>query len=310
MCSEFETGYRSLSRLGFAKKWIGTIITARKINERTLSIGVPRSFIGLLKSSITKPIFIIGSGRSGTTLLGKVINALPDVSYYREPAIGKYYVKPVYEGSVTFEEARKFYTNLYGALMKVAPRGGDRFAEKNPSNIFISDTLLRIFPDAKFVHIYRDGRDVTCSLLRKPWLLRKSLNLNKREHSGYLSGPYPPYYIEKERRGEYYHTKDVHRCIWAWKRFVESGLHLKKIMPPTTLCHIQYEELVEKPNELILNLLQFLDVYSSKAYEKAMKVAGQIYKGSVGRWNEELSPEDLQVVYSEGGEMLRAYGYM
>ena len=41
------------------------------------------------------------------------------------------------------------------------------FAEKTPSNAYCFPEILQLFPRAKVIHLYRDGRDVICSLRRR-----------------------------------------------------------------------------------------------------------------------------------------------
>jgi len=56
-------------------------------------------------------------------------------------------------------------------------RGKQIFAEKTPSNSYCFPQLSEIFPEAKFIHIYRDGRDVVCSRKKKgeTWFQSSSL---------------------------------------------------------------------------------------------------------------------------------------
>jgi hypothetical protein len=45
--------------------------------------------------------------------------------------------------------------------------GKIRWLEKTPNNIFCADKILDTWPDAKFIHIIRDGRDAVLSMMRK-----------------------------------------------------------------------------------------------------------------------------------------------
>ena len=171
-------------------------------------------WINFFTSKIDEHIFIFRSPRSGTTFLGEIINEIPEVSYYFEPPLVKYFARLVYENKVTVKQAGFFYRWMYWSLEKFAPQGGKIFVDKTPRNIFTAETLHKTFPNAKFIHIYRDGRDVTCSLLTKPWHLERSSNLRRREIGGYPWGPYPFFYIENSRVEEYTNTSDIHRCIW------------------------------------------------------------------------------------------------
>lgn len=303
-------GFEQLGRTGFARKWLGTILSAYRSrpdrNDLQALVSRSRRNGGLLR----EPVFVVGSPRSGTSLVGRILGAIPGNCYFREPAIGKYYVRSLYEREVTLEEAEAFYRRLYSTLM-LANRGKGRFIEKNPCNIFIIKHLKVFFPDAKFVLVVRDGRDVACSLLSKPWHLRKSLADSTRDHSNYRAGPYPHYYIEKRRFSEYFETSDIHRCIWIWRRHVEAGLEAKESLPTEDIYVLRYEHLVTDPKRELGLLLRFLGPVNGSADVKAiLEKAGSPHPGSVGRWSKELDSADLMQVYGEASSCLKVLGYL
>ena len=56
------------------------------------------------------------------------------------------------------------------------------------------------YPARRVVHIVRDGRDVVCSLLEKPWLRREQA---QADDAGVPYGAYARFWVEPERRGEF-----------------------------------------------------------------------------------------------------------
>lgn len=269
-----------------------------------------RILYNLFSLKINEPIFIIGSPRSGTTFLGKVIENVPSISYQFEPPMTKYYSKLVYNKEVNPKEADIFYKLIYTILHKFINKNGTRFAEKTPRNVFIAEFLYKIFPKAKFIYIYRDGRDVACSLLNKPWHLKKNENSMKREPGGYLYGPFPHYYIEKDRHVEYYNTSDLHRCIWVWKNHAKEGIELEKNMPHDVFFKIKYEELIGNPEKVVKNMLWFLNEYDDYSHQMAMEKARSANLSSIGRWNKELDEAQLEVIVNEAEDELRYYSYI
>jgi hypothetical protein len=121
----------------------------------------------------TPMIFIIGCGRSGTTLLGNMIGAHPEVSYLLEPYGVWTAISPAMDvtqvfsrgerhclldaNSVTPEARRKFQR-----LMSRPP--GITLVEKTPHNTWRIGYLNALATHAKFVHIIRDGIDVARSI--------------------------------------------------------------------------------------------------------------------------------------------------
>ena len=59
-----------------------------------------------------------------------------------------------------------FFTR--GVVLLQARRGGGTFVEKTPQHIKHIGFLMKYFPNARFVHIVRDGRDCFCSAQTHP----------------------------------------------------------------------------------------------------------------------------------------------
>jgi hypothetical protein len=299
----------TLKGVAYWKKWRQTIRQARKTVEPPAGY---RRFSGVRLHSlmrIRRPVFILGCPRSGTTFLGKILQALPGVTYYYEPPAMKYMSRLVYQRKVTLSQVRRFYRWGFRALLLTAPGAGPRIIEKNPTHTWIAETLLEIFPDALFVVIGRDGRDVGVSLAEKPWHRRDSLAAGRREPGGYIYGPYPHFYIEPDRVLEYTETSDIHRCIWIWRRHAEEIERLKTALPQEVQFHLRYEELIWNPEQTVAHLLDFLGEYDGESRARVLRVAAAGRTSSIGRWQTDLDSNELAVIEREAGEMMRKLGY-
>jgi hypothetical protein len=128
------------------------------------------------------PIFIIGCGRSGTTLLGELFAAHPAVRYRYEPYHRWAAMDPVTDFLQLY--SRGEHHCLLGAdavtpmarrrfrrLMSAPP--GFTFVEKSPINTLRIGYLDAVAPEARFVHIARDGIDVTRSIERMAGITRR-----------------------------------------------------------------------------------------------------------------------------------------
>lgn len=132
----------------------------------------------MVHMNATSPfVFIVGSPRSGTTLLQNLLNRHPKVAEWYEP----YYVWekffPVHESDVWDKNC------LTGTVKNKIRSEFQLFREKSakpiivdktPTNSFNINLISRIFPEAKFIHILRDGRDVTLSI-NKEWKKRADI---------------------------------------------------------------------------------------------------------------------------------------
>lgn len=299
----------TLKGVRYWKKWKQTLVQARKLVS---SPGGLRSALKVRLDAlkpIRRPVFILGCPRSGTTFLGEILEALPSVTYYFEPPAMKYYSRLVYERKVTLAQTRRFYHWGFRALLLSAPGKGSRIIEKNPTHTWIAEELYQCFPDALFIVISRDGRDVSVSLAEKPWHRRDSLPLGKREPGGYIYGPYPHFYIEPARGTEFAETSDLHRCIWIWRRHAEETERLKAALPPEVQFRLTYEELIRQPEPTVVRLLSFLQETDAATKTLAMEAAARGHSSSIGRWKKVLQAEDLAVIDREAGEMMKKLGY-
>jgi hypothetical protein len=139
------------------------------------------------------PIFVVGTGRSGTTLLRQMLSAHPRIhltlegSFYLwerrrrgalEPYLERYLEgfsfrwmgldpRPIFAGLSRHSTHRDVYT----ALMRTAAtqRGKVRWGDKTPGHWSRLDRVFRDFPDARVVRIVRDPVEVVRSLRSMPW---------------------------------------------------------------------------------------------------------------------------------------------
>lgn len=258
--------------------------------------------------ALKRPLFIIGSPRSGTTFLGNCLSKLPTVSYHHEPVATKAAARYVYEAQWNLDQAQRFYRFVYSWLSRIHLDGNLRFAEKTPRNCLIVPFLRQAFPDAQFIFIARDGRDAALSHSKKPWLQTAMAASGHWEPGGYAFGPTARFWVEAERREEFETTSNLHRCIWNWRRFNEEALAGLEGLPPEQLLELRYEQLVHHPQLAGQGILQFLGLEEQDpAQDQFLQALNQAQITSVGLWRQELSGADLDLLTQEAGDLLRAY---
>lgn len=107
------------------------------------------------------PIVIGGCGRSGTTLLLSILAAHPDIFAIPHESVALVDWETDHSG-VGLHPARidRLYRHL---LVNRVPRSNRLWCEKTPRNVRVADKILEYWPDAFFINIIRDPRDVLTS---------------------------------------------------------------------------------------------------------------------------------------------------
>ncbi len=260
--------------------------------------------------NLSRPIFLIGAARSGTTFLGECLAEVPELSYHFEPVATKAAARCVYEGLWSDVKAKWFYRAVYAWLMRLHADGDLRFVEKTPRNCCIIPFLSEAFPDAQFIHIIRDGRDAALSLSKKPWLAARAVDSGKYEPGGYPYGPYAQFWVEPERRDEFESTSDVHRCIWAWQRFTEDAIAATKTFSSEKLLEVRYESFGTDPTGEANQILDFLGIRNSQSRQLFETAISTFNPGSIEQWKRQLDEQQLSEIYGESGELLQQLNYV
>ena len=179
------------------------------------------------------PIFVIGSPRSGTTLLRLLLDSHPRIScgeethFLRdlEAIVGRDWPLVASYGLPRdwwLARIRGLYGDFQAEVL--ARSGKARWAEKDPTYTLHLAFIEELFPDALFVHLLRDGHDVVASF-RDRWGYRSAARAARTEWARYV-----------ERR----HGRSA--GAWTRERFLE----------------LRYERLVADPEAEARRLFDFL----------------------------------------------------
>jgi hypothetical protein len=152
--------------------------------------------------------------------------------------------------------------------------GAERYwVETTPMNIPTADKLLKLFPNALFITMVRDPRDVIASLLTKNW------------------GP----------------TTPMEGLTWIEKRLTDGQYALKNV-PAQQKITIALEDLaIHNRDESYRKLLSFLKLEDSSEMRKFFEEELTERNASSGRWKEEISSPEFDVAYSQLENRLKSY---
>jgi len=232
-------------------------------------------------------VFVVGCPRSGTTFVGRAIGSLPGFVDFGE-------VTPWKAALPDGPSAAELRTILE-RIRRIGLAWGLRGVEQTPETAHVLDAALEAYPEARAVHVVRDGRDVVCSLLERGWL---NANTDGRDDARLAYGAEPRFWVEPERREEFAQVSDARRCAWAWRRYVEA---VRNSGAGDRLLEIRYEALASVAD----GLAEFLDADVPATHRALDRFRDQ----SIGRWRKELTPEQLADVEAEAGPLLAELGY-
>jgi hypothetical protein len=152
---------------------------------------------------------------------------------------------------------KRFIALQYGA-------GSEKYwVETTPMNIPTADKLLKLFPNALFITMVRDPRDVIASLLTKNW------------------GP----------------TTPMEGLTWIEKRLTD-GHNALKAVPAKQKITIALEDLaINQREETYRKLSNFLKISDSPAMRKFFDEELTPANATSGRWKREISSPEFDAAY-------------
>jgi hypothetical protein len=240
-------------------------------------------------------VFVIGSPRSGTTFLAGAIGAVPGFVDLGEVAPVKAAV-PELARLAPAEAARRLRRTL-AIARRVGLVAGVRGVEQTPEMAYLADVAALAYPQARIVHIIRDGRDVACSLLERGWL---RAGRGGADDAGLPYGHEPRFWVEPGRAAVFREASDAQRAAWAWRRYVSAARAAR-----AGVFELRYERLAADPAATAAELGGYLDA----PVEPLAAALRAVHASSVGRWRRDLSAEQLADVVAEAGDLLRELGY-
>lgn len=269
---------------------------------------------------LNQQLFIGGCSRSGTTLLGAMIGAhstciCSPESHFKidvmralarkmtEPKptalvslIQRHWRFKIWELeleplSALSNNNASFDQILHWIVAQYAQQQGKPNAQiwvdHTPENISYTQSLLDIFPQARFIHLVRDGRAVAASILPLDW------------------GP----------------NSIIKASRW-WMRMTSFGLAAEKTLGSEFVLRVKYEDLVLKPETTMQTVSQFMGI----DYEPAMLqatgfnppsyttrqhklVGGKPDASVVNRWEQKLTARQIEIFEHQTRDFLTYLGY-
>lgn len=301
---------KTLSRLVAYTLFEGRPLTTRGRWINHLVFGNARLLRSLpFSPDVEKPIFIIGTGRSGTTVLGLAMSMHRDVGFLNEP-------KALWHSAYAYEDLTGNYTHspakyrltaddatrdvaiklrrLYSAYSFITRQ--KRVLDKYPELVFRADFVRAIFPDALFIFLVRSGLD-TCRSIES-WSRGYGINgsagredwwgVNDRKWN-YLTNQLVAADNEWADSAQDIAGLAGHndRAAVEWVLTMKEGLNLLERYPDHVKM-LRYEDLIASPTESMRGIFDFCDLAED---DRALSfAAGKLQSKARTREDIDLSP--------------------
>lgn len=315
--------------VGWSRERLRTTPFLDEVFARLVHLGsaLRPSRVPLHRSEGLRPVFILGAGRSGNTLLRRILTAggeihIPPETYVLGTVVSLFrraqhlgwgqqvrLALAQFEFHPEFEDFGIHLGDLVGELSSVPPNRrslavlldgvyrfharalrteAPRWGDKTPLNVYSIDRIRAVFPDAQFVHLVRDGVDVVASYLRAG-----------------LSG-------------------SVQQAAERWQSSLAAAEAFQRRHPERWI-EVRYEALVKDPANETRRVADFVGLsFSPSMVDELSHIDrlgdvsirpyhGEVHKpvhlNSVGAGRRESTAEDLQTMQKLIGPTLRRWGY-
>lgn len=273
------------------------------------------------------PVVIIGAGRSGTNALRDTLTALDGFETWpcdEINAIWRHRNTRLPDDEFTAEHARPavkaYIRRAFQNFWRVSGQPA-YVVEKTCANSLRVDFVKKVLPEAKFIHIVRDGGDVTASASKRwrgelefaglPYFMAKLRYLPPFDAPKYAMAFLRARLLlvlgAKKRLSTWGpRFKDIEKyadapieeiCARQWAACVQKSANSLRGISNDTTISVRYEDFTENPVEMIERILKFLNA-SAQANDLKVAVA-PIKKSSVGKGAtvlEKLRPEIRDLV--------------
>lgn len=285
-------------------------------------------------SVLAKPVVVVGSARSGTTMLGELLEVHSSLFGIIEPRFTWRYGNDKKSDMLRADDARPeviAYIRQQFAC-QVRESGRVRLLEKTPSNALRLDFVDRVFPDCKIIHIIRNGVDASLSI-RSYW--NQAAHGIKGVNPGKLSQRLkelqwhriPSYATEALRRfapwplsrlvgpnvwgpripgiqGMLKELELLEICALQWRTCVEAARHCGARMPADRYMEIKLEEMTL---EKFRTLLAFAELREEPALIDNFRQTVDPARSTARRSH--ASAADVQVLDKWIGPTMEWLGY-
>ena len=281
-----------------------------------------------------RPVVIIGAGRSGTNILRDVLTSLDgfgswpcdEINYiWRHGNV--FFPSDELSADLATDRIRRY---IRSSFQEIARRYAlDSVVEKTCANSLRVPFVEAILPEAKYIYIVRDVRDVVASAAQR-WTAPLDISYILRKARWVPRTDLPIYalrygvnrlkkLLNDERRLSFWgprfdgidaalQTRSLPEvCALQWKRCVDAADSAFSTLDPSRVLHISYEGFASDPDRELGRILTFLGVDSPA---NTGGLAMMVSPSSIGKFRKSLDPATVSSIELLAGDTMRRHGYI
>ncbi|MCH9661568.1 MAG: sulfotransferase [Bacteroidetes bacterium] len=262
----------------------------------------------------SSPVFLIGHGSSGTSISAILLDKYSQVCFGTESQFMiRFFNRLSKYGDLSdnsnltrlvsdilrerwFERVKKFgfTTSLDEILENIGEKSYrgvldsiftllkthkkmDRWGDKTPEYLYDLPVLHQLYPEAQYIHVVRDGRDVALSEF-----------------------------------GRYFGEKNTYKAAVEWRDTILLVKDFLKGLPPNRFIEIRYEDLLAEPAEVFHMLTKFLKIKDEDGQLKKYiddTISNEIDANNSFKWKSKLSESKNRVFEQVACDILKSYRY-
>ncbi|MBG0816871.1 sulfotransferase [Planomonospora sp. ID82291] len=278
---------------------------------------------------VRRPVFVLAAPHSGADLLGRALKRSPGFhvtmgraavthvvhAFARRPSIARRGLGAIRVLRDAMAESWQILPGACRECPDVCREAGGvtgagpcatagtvaRFGDASPDLVYSAPVLLQAFPDARFVQLVRDGRDVAADMMADPAALSWFKPVRVSDDTEF---PNPFLGVKSaEHIDRWKAMPTAGKCALRWRGAVRLAAELHRELPREQLLTLRYEELAASPGETVEILSRFLETRVSKVALYGRNAP------QVGAWRTRLRSEDAELVEKVAREELARLGY-
>jgi len=249
------------------------------------------------------PVFIIGCGRSGTTILGNSLDKHKSIRYLNErrdiwhrayPELDIWsgnHKNPLFFATADNNNIKKTKKLRQLYFREQVAANCTILMEKLPINNFRLKFIQACFPEARYIYLYRNGLEVAESISKKisnGWFGHKNLKWKLLTTFGKENGFN---YSDEDL------ASDFHKGIYEWRLSMELSDNFFKTLDKEKYISISYSDLADNPYKTFNSIFNFLHLKATESLLKEITF-------SINRKNKKILQSEDATVLKIGGNLL------